>query len=465
MNQTADKIYSFRLHSINPANGTSIEKHSELTESNLENRLESLAQGFQKWRSIPLSERLEALKSIKSSLRNNESSLADTVTLETGKPIAQSLAEIRKCVDLCDYYINTSHSILEPTTVDTPFEKSYYTLKPLGTVLLIMPWNYPIWQVFRTMVPALALGNVVALKHAGNVQLCAKKIETLLDDAGIPEGIFVNLPIEETLTRQAINHPTIKGVSLTGSVNAGKSVAALAGKRLIKSVMELGGNDPLIVLKDADLQLAAEKTVAARMTNCGQTCISPKRIIVDRSIHDEFTSLLLNEISKYKASDPRHVDCKLGPMARADILHSFQTKLNQARAKGARCLFGGNAIDSNGFWHEPTLFTNLPRDPDMVNDEVFGPALYLYTSKNEADALEFANQGRFGLGASLFTRDLEKAEKLANDSIHAGSVFINSTVKSHPKLPFGGIGESGYGRELGPHGLSEFANVKTIAIK
>lgn len=462
---TKPSTKSFQLQSVNPVDGELLQLHPELTQYELENKLQDTETTSRWWMQVPVEQRVHLISAIKNELQNNTDKIAKTITLEIGKPINESIAEVKKCLVLCDYYIGKAPELLQPTRVETSFSKSYYVLHPMGPIMLIMPWNYPIWQVFRAMIPALALGNSIVLKHAGNAQFCAQAIEDLVKAAGAPHGLVTNMPIEQRLTHEVLLDPRIRGVLLTGSVKAGRSVAATAGSRLIKSVMELGGNDPLIILKDADLEKAAQATVKARLKNCGQVCVAPKRIIAEQAIYHDFISLLSKEASGYIPSQPDSLSCKIGPMAREDLRDSFNDNLIGTLSGGGECIQGGNKLDTKGFWHEPSLLINVPRDSIAAREELFGPALCVYPADNENDAITFANQSDYGLGASIFTNDLEKAENIASNLINAGSVFINTPVQSDVHLPFGGIGNSGYGRELGHHGLAEFANTKTIASK
>jgi succinate-semialdehyde dehydrogenase/glutarate-semialdehyde dehydrogenase len=381
-----------------------------------------------------------------------------------GKPISQAIAEIEKCVWVCEYYAAHARRILSEEIIETDALQSSVRFNPLGIVLAIMPWNFPFWQVFRFAAPALMAGNAGLLKHASNVPLCALAIEELFYDAGFPQNVFRTLLIGSSHVEEVITNTKVKAVTLTGSEPAGKQVAEACGKVLKKSVMELGGSDPFIVLDDANIDCAVQIAVAARNMNNGQSCIAAKRFIVTEKVYGEFENKFITLMKNVQVGDPTKAETEVGPIAREDLLNELEMQIQLSVQKGAIVLCGGKRIKSEGYFLEPTILSNVLPGMPAYEEELFGPVASLIKAKDEDDALRIANDSRYGLGASLWTNDIEHAKELAN-VLECGSVFINGMVKSDPRLPFGGIKYSGYGRELSHYGIKEFLNIKTVWIK
>lgn len=420
------------------------------------------ARAFSLWKSLPLSERLAPLKGLMGLLKERSSLLASLITQEMGKPIVQAEYEIGKCVRGCDYYLTEAPHLLEPQALPSDARKSLVRYDPLGVILGIMPWNFPFWQVIRFAVPTLLAGNTVLLKHAPNVPRCALALEALFRDAGFPKGAFQSLFITKSVAARIIESPSLRGVSLTGSGRAGRAVAALAGKFLKKTLLELGGSDPLIVLSDANLDKCLPIAVQSRMLNTGQSCIAAKRIIVVQEIASPFVDRLVAEVKKLKVGDPMDRTTGIGPLARKDLRVHLTKQVQASIRQGARLLHGGHPLPGPGFFFEPTVLKIRPGCV-AANEEIFGPVACVMIAKDEAQAIQMANQTPYGLGASLWTEDPERAERLI-PQIEAGSVFVNGMVKSDPRLPFGGTKQSGYGRELSAAGIREFTNIKTVWI-
>ena len=385
------------------------------------------------------------------------------MTLEMGKPISQAEAEAEKCAWVCDYYADNAESILKEEFIQTDASESYVRFDPLGVVLAVMPWNFPFWQVFRFAAPALMAGNVGILKHASNVPMCAEAIENIFLEAGFPEGAFKNLVISSKPVKNIIDNPLVKAATLTGSENAGRNVAERSGKNLKKTVMELGGSDPFIILPDADLEKASSVAVTARMINNGQSCIAAKRFIITEAVYDEFLELFLSKMQAVKMGDPMNPETELGPLARKDLMLELDEQVKQSVEAGAEILTGGKPVDGKGYFYPPTVLVNIGKGSPAYEQELFGPVASVIKAKDEADAIRIANDTDFGLGASLWTNNIQHAKELAKE-IESGSVFINGLVKSDPRLPFGGIKISGYGRELSHYGIKEFVNIKTVWI-
>ena len=380
-----------------------------------------------------------------------------------GKPITQSRAEVTKCVFLCDYYIENAKAFLANKIIETADFKSYVTYQPLGAVLGIMPWNFPFWQVFRFAIPTLLAGNVVLLKHAPNVPQCAVELEKIFCTAVGNQDVFQSVFIAIDQVEKAIQNKIVQAITLTGSDRAGSSVGALAGSNIKKCVLELGGTDAFIVLKDADLSKAAKVAIQSRMNNCGQTCISAKRIIVDKTIADQFIGLLAKEISNMKIGDPFDPDTELSCLARPDLVENLERQVNSSLEKGAETVLKGGRKSKDSNYYFPELLTNIKPDMAVYKEEVFGPVTTVLTFEREEQALKIANDSAYGLGAAIWTKDLEKAENMAL-ALDAGAIAINDMVKSDPRMPFGGIKRSGFGRELSLEGIREFVNVKSVII-
>lgn len=420
--------------------------------------------GYKTWKQFSYDQRGTFFKRMASLLREQKEELAALITAEMGKIITESKAEIEKCAWLCDYYADHAKEFLTPQFYPTDASKSYVRFDPIGVIYGIMPWNFPFWQVLRAAVPTLMAGNVFLLKHAPNVQGCAHAIEKLFHEAGFPEHVFTNLTISIETSDHVIAHPLVQGVTLTGSRRAGQQVASVAGKHLKKSVMELGGSDPYIVLADAQFNESCKTGVCSRMLNSGQVCIAAKRFIVVEEILDQFIEEQKRLLENMWLGDPMDERIDMGPMARKDLLLNIEKQVEDSVKMGAEILTGGERLDDHSWFYKPTLITNVKKGMPVYDEETFGPVSVVIPAKDPEDAVRIANDTIYGLGASLWTQDLELAEKLA-EKIDAGAVFINGMTKSDPRLPFGGTKQSGYGRELGDYGIKEFTNIKTVWIK
>ncbi len=417
----------------------------------------------QAWVRMPIVQRCEYIKKLADVLRKNAAKYAKIMTLEMGKPITQSKAEVEKCAGLCEFYAQTAPQFLAPEMIKTEAHKSYVRFDPLGVVLGIMPWNFPFWQVFRFAVPVIAAGNGAVLKHASNVPQCAMKIEEVFREAGFPQGLFKTLLIDSQTSSRLIESDAVDAVSLTGSTGAGESVAQMAGKHLKKCVLELGGSDPFIVLADADLDQATKVAIQARTTNTGQSCIAAKRFIVEASVAQEFEKKLTEQFKTLKIGNPMDETVQIGPLAKAEIRDDIERQVNDAVSKGAKILSGGKKSPGKGYFFEPTLITNVNATMAIYLEETFGPVMPIIVAADRAEAVQIANSSPFGLGASVWTKNLEVAEEMAAE-IESGFVAINAMVKSDARLPFGGVKKSGFGRELGSYGIKEFVNIKTVVV-
>lgn len=423
--------------------------------------IETMQSSFLKWRNFSLNERISALKDIRKKLLENKHDYAHAITTDMNKPIKLAIAEVEKCAYLCDYYIENAAKFLENQEVKTGWNKSYITFRPLGVLLGVMPWNFPFWQVFRFVVPSLLTGNVFVVKHASNVPLSAKALEDVFTIDTIDFPIYKDLSIKSSEVAHVIANPIIKAVSLTGSEHAGRSVAETAGKHLKKCVLELGGSNAFIVLNDADLDYATEKAVSARMQNAGQSCIASKRFLIHEEVYSEFVELFKQKLSTLITGDKYNETVTFGAMAREDLAVELENQLQKSIAKGATIIAGGKR---NGAFFEPTIVTNVSVDMPVFNEETFGPLAAIMPFKTIDEAIELSNKSNFGLGASIFTDNPQQL----NNYLHLfdeGALFINEMVISDPHLPFGGIKNSGYGRELSHFALYEFANIQTVVVK
>lgn len=419
---------------------------------------------YNHWRYIPIEVRTRLVKQIAENLRTNQAEYSELITLEMGKPIQQALAEIEKCAWLCDFFADSAAIFLQDKIIETEYQKSYVCYEPLGAILGIMPWNFPFWQALRFAIPALCAGNVILLKPAPNVPQCGLALEKIFNETIGRPGIFQTLFLEVEAVESVIADPIVRGVALTGSDRAGASVAALAGKYLKRCVMELGGSDPFIVLEDADIALAAKMGVQSRMNNAGQTCIAAKRFIVHEAIAGRFMECLEKEFAQLKMGDPTQPDTNLSTLARPDLRDQLAKQVQDSIAKGAEFQYNNSKKPNTGNFFEPTILTYLQPGMPVYDQELFGPVIALFTVKNDAEAIDLANDTPFGLGAAVWSKDIQRAQYLANQ-LEAGFVAINDFVKSDPRLPFGGMKRSGFGRELGEEGIKEFVNVKTIVIR
>lgn len=449
------------ITSINPYTGKKLKSYKTHTNTEIKALLEKAGQRFSTWKKTPFAERSSLLKKAAEELLKNKSEYARMITLEMGKPIAQAVAEVEKCAWVCEYYAENAENQLRAEITKTEAAESYISYEPLGTILAIMPWNYPFWQVFRFTAPALMAGNVVVLKHASNVSGSALLLEKVFERAGFPANCLTTLLVENRKVEAIIENPVIKAVTLTGSGKAGASVAAAAGRNIKKTVLELGGSNALIVFKDADIETALDACIQARFQNTGQSCIAGKRLLVDESIAKEFTNQLVKKVRELKSGDPLDENTYIGVLAREDLAEELERQVNEVVKNGAQTAIGGKRKNA---YFEPTVLTRVTEKMAVFAEETFGPVLSVTTFKDEDEAVRLSNASGFGLGVSLFSQDVERMKNLV-PLMEEGAVFINTPVKSDPRLPFGGIKNSGYGRELGREGIREFVNVKTVVIK
>lgn len=420
---------------------------------------------FLKGRSSGFNERSRVLREAGTILRARREELARTMALEMGKPLAQGVSEAEKCAWVCEFYAERGADFLADETVEMEAARSFVSYRPLGVILAVMPWNFPLWQVFRAAAPALMAGNAMLLKHASNVQLCAAAIESVWREAGLPEGLVANLPIVSELAGELIEHRLVRAVTLTGSVAAGRAVAERAGRALKKTVLELGGSDPYVVLADADVAAAAETCARSRLINSGQSCIAAKRFIVAEAVAEEFEDRLVERMRGETMGDPLAEGVTVGPQARGDLRDELHEQVERSLAAGAWLLLGGEVPEGPGAFYPPTVLGGVRPGMAAFDEETFGPVAAVIRARDDEEALVLANESRFGLGAAVFTRDVERGTRIARDRLEAGACFVNALVKSDPRLPFGGIKESGYGRELGLWGIREFVNVKTVWVE
>ncbi len=449
------------IKSINPYNGKLINTFQTQSNAEVENLLDKASKRFDLWKQTSFSERKKLMLQAAEILKNNKQQYAELITREMGKPIKQAIAEIEKCSWVCKFYAENAEKHLADETVETDAHKSYICYEPLGVVLAIMPWNYPFWQVFRFAAPALMAGNVAVLKHASNVFGSALNIQKVFEEAGFPKHCFSTFLVESDAVESIIENPVVKAVTLTGSESAGAAVASIAGKNIKKTVLELGGSNALVVFKDAEIDETVDICIQARFQNTGQSCIAGKRLLVDESIANDFIEKLLQKVKELKNGNPEDESTYMGVMAREDLAEELETQLTKSVKKGAKIVTGGKR---NKAYFEPTVVDNVTTDMEVFKEETFGPLLSVTRFKTEEEAIELSNNSKFGLGVSLFSNDIERMEKLI-PHFNEGAVFINDLVKSDPRLPFGGVKTSGYGRELSKEGIREFVNVKTVYIK
>jgi succinate-semialdehyde dehydrogenase/glutarate-semialdehyde dehydrogenase len=449
------------IQSVNPTTGELLETFAETSREEIDRILERAHAAFLEWRRRPVAERGDRMRAAVRILRERNGAYARTMALEMGKPLAQGEAEVEKCAWACDFYAENAEHYLAEQPRETDAARSYVRFDALGPLLAIMPWNFPFWQVFRFAAPALMAGNAAVLKHASNVPRCAVEIEGIFREAGFPEGLFRTVLVGPRAVSAIIADPRIRAVTLTGSDRAGAEVAAQAGRELKKTVLELGGSDPFIVLDDADLQRAARAAADARLVNSGQSCIAAKRFIVVEGIADRFLERFVAEMRSRTMGDPLEHGTQVGPQARHDLRAALHRQVEASVARGARLLLGGRLPGGPGAFYPPTVLAAVHRGMPAFDEETFGPVAAVVRARDEVDALRIANDSAFGLGASLWTADRRCAERLAAE-IEAGCVFVNGQVKSDPRLPFGGVKRSGYGRELSEYGIREFVNVKSV---
>lgn len=453
------------LTSINPTTGTILKEYEEWDQTQIEIQIKKTQKSFTTWKGTSHSDKSTLLKKLSRILREDIKRLSTLISMEMGKPIVQSEYEIEKCAHLCEYYARYGNQFLENETIESKEHSSYVQFLPLGIVFIIMPWNFPFWQVFRCAVPSLVAGNVVLLKHASNVPQCGYAIEDIFLKAGFQENVFSFLPIGSKLASKVIADHRIAALSFTGSTSAGSQIAALAGTHIKKIVLELGGSDPFIVLDDVDLNETVKQAVKARIINNGQSCIAAKRFIVQKGIFHEFQELFKEEIERLIIDDPLKRATDIGPLATEEMLNNVDKQVLKSVKQGARIISGGTRlIDRCGFFYKPSVLTNVSKEMPIIKEETFGPIAPLIMVKNEKEALEVANDSCYGLGASIWTKDINIAKSMATQ-VQSGNVFINDMVKSDPSLPFGGIKQSGFGRELSHYGIKEFVNIQSVCIK
>ena len=448
--------------SINPYTRQTLQMYAADSPAAIEQKLARADAAFTDWSALSVQERTVYLRAVGRQLLTQKQQLAELITAEMGKTLREAVAEIEKCAGACTFYADHADAFLADQPIATDAAKSFVTYQPLGVVLAIMPWNFPFWQVFRFAIPGLIAGNVGLLKHAPNVFGCSLAIDNLFRDSGLPDGVFQSLLIDTDPVQGLLRDRRVRAVTLTGSGRAGSAVASVAGQEIKKSVLELGGSDALIVLADADLDLAAETAVKSRMQNAGQSCIAAKRFIVEASVKEQFTERVLHHVGQIQQGDPTADDTTMGPMARPDLADAIERQCRESVAQGARLLTG--AVQRDGCNVKPMVLDNIHPGMPAFDEETFGPLAALIEAKNDADAIRLANQSDFGLGSAIWTRDLDRAERLARQ-IQAGSVFVNGLMRSDARVPFGGIKNSGFGRELSEAGIKEFVNTKTIWVE
>jgi succinate-semialdehyde dehydrogenase/glutarate-semialdehyde dehydrogenase len=442
--------------SINPATDLELKNYPDHQGQEVDHIIEKSHAAFLEWKTVKTSERAKLVSSLGEVLLKNKEKLGQICTNEMGKLLSESIAEVEKCALACQYYSENAEKFLQDEQIKTEGQESFVTYKPLGVVLAVMPWNFPYWQVIRFAAPALCAGNAAVLKHASNVPGCALALEEIFKEAGFPENLFRTLLISSKEVNRVIEHKLIQAVTITGSTKAGKEVAKKAGEVLKKVVLELGGSDPYLIMKDADLALAAKVLVKGRLLNAGQSCISPKRLIVDQAVYQEFIKLVVVEM-KQAAS--------IAPMARKDLRSELQEQLDKSLKQGATCLIGGKIPSGAGAFYPATLLIDLKPGMTAFDEELFGPVVCLIPAADEEEMIKLANMSQYGLGGGIFSQNIPHARKIAVERLETGGVFINDFLKSDPRLPFGGIKDSGHGRELSHLGIKEFVNAKTIFIK
>jgi len=451
------------LQSINPATEEVLDTFEEFSSDRLDQALDRSVRAFDDWRHVSFDERSRLMRGAAGHLRGQKERLAGLITAEMGKPIVEAEAEIEKCAWNCEFYAENAKRFLASQRVDSNATESYVAFEPLGPVLAIMPWNFPFWQVIRFAAPALMAGNAALLKHASNVSQCALAIEETFRSAGFPDGCFQTLLASGQQTEALIDDPRIRAVTLTGSDSTGSKVGAASGRALKKSVLELGGSDPFVVLVDADVAAAAEAGVRARNQNTGQSCIAAKRFIVVETVADEFEQRFIDGVAHLKVGDPLQRKTQIGPLARGDLRDDLEEQVRRSVDEGAHLALGGHGMEGRGYFYAPTVLTGVTAEMTAAREETFGPVAAVMRARDTDEAISIANQTPFGLGASLWSRDIDRARSLAKE-VQAGSVFINGMVASDPRLPFGGIKRSGFGRELSEFGIQEFVNIQTVWI-
>ncbi|MFQ3307542.1 MAG: succinate-semialdehyde dehydrogenase/glutarate-semialdehyde dehydrogenase [Candidatus Midichloriaceae bacterium] len=452
------------IETINPATDEKINEYQCHDIIAIKKIAQNSAIAQKKWSKINLNTRIKYIEKLSEILDSKKQHLAKCITNEMGKTISESIAEVEKCKILCDYYIENSEKFLKSKIIQTNFSKSYYTYQPLGVIFGIMPWNFPLWQVMRFVVPNLIIGNSILLKHASNTTGVSLEIEKFMKEV-LPENLFRSLILHVNLVKEVIKDCNVAAVTITGSKKSGSSVAQEAGKNIKKSVLELGGNDPYIILEDADLDLAAEHSVKSRLLNTGQVCIAAKRIIICESIRSEFEKKVIALVKKYKYINPLLPDANLGPLAKKDIRETLSRQVNLSLEENASCIYKSNIPNGKGYYFPVMILNNVDCNNTAFKEELFGPVVCITSAQDEKEAIKYANMSEYGLSAVVFTSNITKGEYICANELNFGMCNLNSMVASDPRLPFGGIKSSGFGRELGEMGLTEFANIKTINIR
>lgn len=452
------------FEAVNPATGKIVKTYDAMDQTAVNAAIEGAHKAHRDWRKVDFPTRAMRMRKAGALLRERARDLAKLAAEEMGKPIKDGIAEANKCALACDYYADNADKFLTHQIVEDAARKAFVTFQPIGVVLAVMPWNFPFWQVIRFAAPALMAGNAGVLKHASNVPGCALALEEIFRDAAFPENLFRTLMISSRGVDAVIEHPLVRAVTLTGSTPAGRAVASKAGECLKKSVLELGGSDAYLVLDGADLEFAAKASAKGRLVNAGQSCIAAKRFIVLEPLRGKFETLLAEEMRKFKMGDPMDEATQVGPLARHDLRDELHEQVKASIGLGARCLCGGEVPDGPGAFYPPTVLTDVTKGMPAYDEEMFGPVASVISAKTQDEAVSIANDSVFGLGGGVFTPDLKLGERLATEEIEAGCVFVNGTVVSDPKLPFGGVKESGYGRELSHFGIHEFVNIKTVVV-
>jgi succinate-semialdehyde dehydrogenase / glutarate-semialdehyde dehydrogenase len=450
------------IESINPATGQRVRSYEEMAPATVADIIGTTHEAYLAWRRTSFDDRARAMRQAAKLLRDRAGDYARTMALEMGKPLRDGIAEAQKCATACDFYAEHAARFLAREPIATEARSSFVTFNPLGVVLAVMPWNFPFWQVFRFAAPTLMAGNAAVLKHASNVPACALAIDALFRDAGFPQNLFRTLMIGTSQVDAVIAHPQVRAVTLTGSSAAGRAVARKAGEMLKKTVLELGGSDPYLVLEDADPDFAATVCAKGRLINAGQSCIAAKRFIVVDAIRREFEERFVQKMRAARMGDPLNEETQLGPLARHDLREQLHRQVEESLRKGARCLVGGAIPEGAGAFYPPTVLTEVAKGMPAYDEELFGPVAAVIAARDEAQAIAIANDSKYGLGGAVITRDVARGERIAAEQIESGCVFVNDSVRSDPRLPFGGVKDSGYGRELAAYGIKEFVNIKTV---
>jgi succinate-semialdehyde dehydrogenase/glutarate-semialdehyde dehydrogenase len=452
------------FQSINPASGIPVASYDETQHAEVSRIIEKAHAAFLDWRKTSFHDRAVPLRKAGQILRDKSREYARLMAEEMGKPFKDGIAEVEKCAAACDYFAEHAEKFLATEEIASDARRSFVTFQPLGVILAVMPWNFPFWQVFRFAAPGLMAGNAGVLKHASNVPGCALAIEQIFKDAGFPENLFRTLMIGSKDVNAVIEHPLIRAVTLTGSTPAGRAVAAKAGERLKKTVLELGGSDAYVIMDDADIEQAAAIAAKGRLVNSGQSCIAAKRFIVTEKTRAKFEEALVKKMQAAKVGDPMAEGTQVGPMARKDLRDDLHKQVETSIRKGAKVLCGGEIPKGEGAFYPPTVLTNVKKGMPAYDEELFGPVAAIITAEDEREAIKIANDSQFGLGGAVIGKDIARAEQIAAEEIEAGCVFVNDSVRSDPRLPFGGVKDSGYGRELSQFGIREFVNVKTVFV-